>query len=702
MRNSLVLFITVLISFSSCQNHNITDLIENNQNEIDVDVSSRAVTISQFFDGKEELKLSEITVVGSHNAYFWDTYWPNQNWSIKTQFDNGVRFMEIDVYRLNGNLITGHGLNNSGGINVLGGTNKLDKVLGWFKDFLDDNPGELLMILWEYHENDTCGVSWAEIEGALEDANLDDYIYKTTNGMADPTAQQLIDAGTRLIFRNQSGLRRKTSGGYPDHFDGLNRYDRVNYTDYSNPARLHSLTASAQDGIVGDEEAARIINQDDFLVRYIQRAWLYNGQRPTIISSDFVDKGDVFSAVNQVMDYNVYKGSISGYPASNPTIFWTLKYSNGMTKAGMSGEFFDFPGEIDYMGTIYNLISITPAAFDASVTLDSNTPSSRGGVTYNDMVYTYNSSGTSLLTSFPDGNYYLRNDYSGKYLTVENGSTANEANLVSASFGGYTYQTWTFTKKIDNGYHYIKSANSGKQVSLKNGQNSRTSRYDSYFNKYYHTELGQVENAIIHQYGTDTNNVNNEWFLFPLSYGSRKCMVISRESGRAMTFPSTGNNVGLVSKEMGLLGHIWQLEDATKVAFLGSRWGKYIVAEDNGGNEVNADREDCGSFERFQLINNDSDPEIIKNGDIVSIKTGNGHYFRASSAGALNADRTVIGSHETFTLINHTDSSGHIEDGDLISLKSYHNKYVAAEYWGAANADRTAIGSYEKFIVIMD
>ncbi len=137
------------------------------------------------------------------------------------------------------------------------------------------------------------------------------------------------------------------------------------------------------------------------------------------------------------------------------------------------------------------------------------------------------------------------------------------------------------------------------------------------------------------------------------------------------------------------------------ISLLGAH-GKYVVAEDNGGGDVNADRSAIGSWEKFTLANSDSYTECIRNNDSVQIRTGNGYYFSAQTNGDLDADRTSGRSWETFTLINHTDSDGCLENGDIISLRSAHGKYVVAESNGDANADRGAIGSWERFTVVVD
>jgi len=127
-----------------------------------------------------------------------------------------------------------------------------------------------------------------------------------------------------------------------------------------------------------------------------------------------------------------------------------------------------------------------------------------------------------------------------------------------------------------------------------------------------------------------------------------------------------------------------------------SAHNKYLVAESNGNNDVNADRSAIGSWERFnlELLSSGS---CITNGANVALNTQTGYYLKATSGGNLDARASAIGSYEQFTLINHSDGSGCLANGDSISLKSTHNKYVVAESNGDANANRSAIGSWERF-----
>jgi hypothetical protein len=124
--------------------------------------------------------------------------------------------------------------------------------------------------------------------------------------------------------------------------------------------------------------------------------------------------------------------------------------------------------------------------------------------------------------------------------------------------------------------------------------------------------------------------------------------------------------------------------------------GTYLSASGNGGGAVRANRNAIGPWERFHLIADGA----LTDGAVISIQTGDGHYFSAKPRGALQADRTTIGPWEEFTLINHSAPGGDLEQGHQVSLKTAHNTYVVSGDSGSANANRGEIGPWETFTVV--
>lgn len=123
----------------------------------------------------------------------------------------------------------------------------------------------------------------------------------------------------------------------------------------------------------------------------------------------------------------------------------------------------------------------------------------------------------------------------------------------------------------------------------------------------------------------------------------------------------------------------------------------YLVAENDGGNNVNGNRGSIGPWERFNIVQLSTSYHCIKSGSTVAISTGNGHFLRAVDNGDLDARAGNIGPWEKFEFINHSDKFGCLARGDEISLRSIaHNRYVWSGS-GNARASSTYIGGGERF-----
>ncbi|PHI36115.1 peptidase S8 [Pseudoalteromonas sp. GCY] len=135
----------------------------------------------------------------------------------------------------------------------------------------------------------------------------------------------------------------------------------------------------------------------------------------------------------------------------------------------------------------------------------------------------------------------------------------------------------------------------------------------------------------------------------------------------------------------------------------------YFVAENNGGNTVNANRIAIGPWERFNLI--DVNGGNLFDGDTIHIQTATGYYFVAKQGGGaeLNANRTVASIWETFTIELPNNPGALIQNGDKVALKSINGHYIQAAGNGGAGANvhATVIGcnatypcSWEMFKII--
>lgn len=123
--------------------------------------------------------------------------------------------------------------------------------------------------------------------------------------------------------------------------------------------------------------------------------------------------------------------------------------------------------------------------------------------------------------------------------------------------------------------------------------------------------------------------------------------------------------------------------------------GSYVVVE---GEAIRATSSRQGWPETFVLV--DRNGGSLMSGDPVHLEAQSGRYVVAEDGGGreVNADRTAVGRSEIFTVVK-VGGSGEIRPGDRIALRAYSGHYVVAENGGggAVNANRTVIGPWEIF-----
>jgi uncharacterized membrane protein HdeD (DUF308 family) len=180
-----------------------------------------------------------------------------------------------------------------------------------YRDFLAANPDEVLMIVIEDY------VSPADIDAAVRDSGLIDYVYK---GPLDPlpTLQEIIDSGGRTVM-----MAEKNDGGaaipyYHSAYDAL-----VQETPYSfkkpaqltDPAKLEASCvpnrgqADAPMFLINHwidtspapkpSNASRVNTHDALLAR-IRHCEQQRGLTANLISVDFYREGDLFGVVDEL------------------------------------------------------------------------------------------------------------------------------------------------------------------------------------------------------------------------------------------------------------------------------------------------------------------------------------------------------------------------------------------------------------------
>lgn len=149
-------------------------------------------------------RYNEVAYLTTHNAFnsVEDSFlFPNQNFNIVAQLNDGVRALMVDVYDVAGTPTVYHGAS------FLGAAPLLDFLIA-IKTFLDDNPNEIVSVILE------CYTTASKIEEDLNLTGLNNYLYSHSRGSVWPTLQTMIDAGKRLVIFTDRNDANSTQGWY--------------------------------------------------------------------------------------------------------------------------------------------------------------------------------------------------------------------------------------------------------------------------------------------------------------------------------------------------------------------------------------------------------------------------------------------------------------------------------------------------------
>ena len=263
-----------------------------------------ALAVSSQCNGSVELcnkKYHQVAYLTTHNSYSSATAgftFPNQNLSISEQLNNGVRGFMLDVYDLMGTPTVYHG-------SFLFGSEPLSTSLGIIEQFLNTNPNEIITIIFE------CYVTANDIESEINASGLNNYLFEKIPSIDWPTLQEMIDDNQRLVIFTDENDATASQGWYhyiwehavethfsvndPDNFNNeFNRGDSLNDLFIFN----HFITNTIFG--IGDETAAGIVNEYNFLINRINENYLATSKFPNFITLDFVDQGEGLNVVNTI------------------------------------------------------------------------------------------------------------------------------------------------------------------------------------------------------------------------------------------------------------------------------------------------------------------------------------------------------------------------------------------------------------------
>ncbi len=269
-------------------------------------------------------KFNEVSMVMTHNAFNAGNdgfNLPNQTFGVKRQLQDGVRGFMLDIYEVDGVIEVYHSFQ-------FLGSRPLAEVMQDIKDFMDENPNEVLAIIYQSAVNPSL------LESELTAGGLLPYLHKQILGEDWPTLQEMIDSGERLVIFSESDDGLPGQDWY--HYAWAHTFD----TDYSYaaPSEFHcGVNRGSIDNSlylinhwittplgVGDSLQAATVNANPFLIDRLLQCQEETGRFPNFIGLDFYHIGDGLQAAA------IMNGLIS---SNDPSLFhnrsWNISPNPG-------------------------------------------------------------------------------------------------------------------------------------------------------------------------------------------------------------------------------------------------------------------------------------------------------------------------------------------------------------------------------------
>jgi len=203
----------------------------------------------------------------------------------------------LDIWDWEGEVILCHGCDEWYG--YLGGHKPLVDGLVEIKQFLDDNPEEIVTIIFESYVNEP------EVAIAFLDAGLYDMAHAQTPGLPWPTLQEMIDNGKRLVvLTDRDGT--PSTWYHPVWTFAWETHWSVEYIEDftcddnrgSTSNDLFILNHFLTRGATAKKTLANEANHNPFFVERALQCESESGKFPNFITVDYYDIGDAMSVVN--------------------------------------------------------------------------------------------------------------------------------------------------------------------------------------------------------------------------------------------------------------------------------------------------------------------------------------------------------------------------------------------------------------------
>ncbi len=250
-------------------------------------------------------RFDQVAFPTTHNSFACadnDFTLPNQSRCIEQQLEDGIRGLMLDVYKVDSSIVVYHSF-------AAWGTTPLSDIMTSIKNFLDENPTEIISIIFQ------SSILPSDIEDMLIEVDLMTYLHNHTLGTTWATLQEMIDANERLVIFSETdnGIPEQTWHHYawahifdtdysynaPEDFHcGVNRGDTTNALYLVN----HWITTMIG---VGDSTYASTVNSNPFLLDRLRSCQEERGRMPNFVGVDFYHIGDLFAAIDSLNDFEV-------------------------------------------------------------------------------------------------------------------------------------------------------------------------------------------------------------------------------------------------------------------------------------------------------------------------------------------------------------------------------------------------------------
>lgn len=250
-------------------------------------------------------RYNEVSFLTTHNAFNCSAdefMLPNQSNTITQQLMDGVRALMIDVYDVSGVPTVYHGF-------PYLGTKTLAYELQQIKTFLDNNPNEIITIIFESY------ITAPALEASLDSSGLKTFLFAKDQFLPWPTLQEMIDSEKRLVVFSEADNAESGQDWYhyiwkyavetefsihdtSEFTSNYNRGDSLNELFILNHFITNSLTGT------GSSAEALKANSNPFLLNRVKKVMSDKNKFPNFLALDFYEIGDGMDVENTLNSLN--------------------------------------------------------------------------------------------------------------------------------------------------------------------------------------------------------------------------------------------------------------------------------------------------------------------------------------------------------------------------------------------------------------